>query len=183
MPAASSACGWIARWISAPFRPSTTGATSSAIAASTVTRISRTPASQSALTAWAIRGRPPIGSVYGQPRPAMLHSSSSARANARTSPRKFPTTPKTGLPRSSGSRPQIGQLELRFLAELAQGPGAVDRVAAGRFGPPALRQPDREQVAVGLAVERFELGELLQVLGRGVQVVPAQHDLRERPQR
>jgi hypothetical protein len=52
------------------------------------------PASQTALTACEISGRPATGSVYGQPAPAILHNSSPERANARTSPRKSPTPPK-----------------------------------------------------------------------------------------
>src|SRR5437764_9131472 len=107
----------------------------------------------------------------------MLQSSSPVRAQARTSPLKSPTTLRTGegppslraLSRSR-RRAQIGQLELRLLAELAQHARAVDRVAAGGLGTAALRQPDRQQVAVDLGVERLELAELLEVLGGRVEL-------------
>src|SRR5437879_7727687 len=86
------------------------------------------------------------------------------------------------LTRGPRGGPEILQLELRLLAELAQHPGAIDRVAARRLGAPSLRQPDGQEIAVGLGVERLELGQLLEVFGRLVEVVAREHDLRQSAQ-
>src|SRR4051812_48226746 len=120
--------------------------TSSAIDAATTISTWAAPASSSDRTAWLIKGRPAIGSVKGQAGPAMSRRSSPVRAHASTSPRKSPTTYKRvlrenlSLPVDAGRRAQILELELGLLAEFAQHPGAVDRIAAGRFGAPALGQ-------------------------------------------
>src|SRR5690606_23298714 len=56
-------------------------------------------------------------------------------------------------------RRQLGEGEIRLLAELAEDAHPEGRVAPRRLGPPPLREQDGEEVAVDVGVERLQLGE------------------------